>query len=194
MGSVEFKKQGEQCKPSSYTISIYNVTKKEDVPGLTIDESAAASGVVTFKTTIKLDSDTEFELRAKGEKDCGEAKVAFKVRVLKPGEDARHILVFTDKKGYPSAVNDGWKRPLYFGPGIAVDKVGNPNEFTVNVDHNQLHAQMGPRDAYLVNPQETIDPNGDWAVKIASESDFKKYFDLGQPQIEVDIDVRCACK
>ena len=195
-GSLAFKKEGEFCEPPErFRIYIYNLTKGEELPPLKIDK--AKVGVYQFDTRFKLKTDTEFELRAVGEEDCGTARKKFKIRVLVPGQVERYHLVFTEQKEWPKAKDSGWKKLLAFGQWIAVDKVTNENDFMVDVDHKTLLLQLPKRgdkgSTFLVDHQDLILADGYWTVKIPFESEFGEYANLGKPPIKVDIDVRCQC-
>jgi hypothetical protein len=194
MGSFNFEKEDELCDPDDLEVLIYNITKGEELPPIT--PGKAKKGVYTFKQKIMLDEDTEFELRVVGDKECGVARQKFNVRVLRKGEDEWHHLIFTEQKSYPLKDLE-WTRLIHFGPDIVVDRVGNANEFRIDVDHNVLHLQLmergTPQNAYLADPQTKVGAGGYWTVKIPTESDYKKYSSLGKPPIKVDINVRCDC-
>ncbi len=195
MGTATFKRDEELCDPADFRIYIYNVTKKQDLEPLKLDK--AKPGVYSFKQTIRLDENTEFELRAVGDKECGVAHKTFTVTVLKKGDITTSHLVWTGQKSWPLA-NLEWKKNGAFGPGIYVDRVSNMNGFTVEVDHAGLQAELVEAGApgtniYSVPPQDKIQASGDWTVRIPTETEYKKYSTLGKPPIKIDVDVRCDC-
>jgi hypothetical protein len=196
MGTATFRRGEEFCDPDKFRIYIYDVTNGRELPPLKLDK--AKPGVYSFKQILRLDTNTEFEVRAVGDKECGVASHKFTVTVLKKGEITRSHLVWTGQKSWPLS-NLEWKKTAYFGPGTYVDKVANMNGFTVEVDHAGLKAELVEAGApgtntYLVPSQDKIEANGDWTVRIPSETEYKKYSTLlGKPPIKIDVDVRCDC-
>ena len=98
--SVEFWRETEFCEPpANFRIYIYNVTEGKELPPLTF--GTVKTGVYTGKQEITLERDTEFELRAVGDAQCGLKSEKFPVKVVNP-DNIVELLRFTEKLDWPA--------------------------------------------------------------------------------------------
>lgn len=192
-GRIEFKRMEELCEPpSGFKIYIYNVTDHTEIPPVTFNQSS--TGIIEFMDELSLTHDTKFELRADG--DCGTATKEFKITVLNKDQADNYHLIFTDKKSWPLE-NLVWKRDVEFGEGLILEGISNENGFKIDIDVDNLILQLPKKGiagaSYSINPLYRIRANNGYTVKIPDETEYKTYSDLGKPDINLTLRVRCDC-
>jgi len=186
--SVEFWRETEFCEPpANFRIYIYNVTEGKELPPLTFD--TVKTGVYTGKQEITLERDTEFELRAVGDAQCGLKSVKFPVKVVNP-DNIVELLRFTEKLDWPA---NKWSMTINTAPGVLLYQIVNINKFDIEVHHLGLNASMAAGDTWTAQAGQKLSANGLWEVEIPTRIEYDKYQNEGMPTAGVDAILRCDC-
>ncbi len=136
-----------------------------------------------------METDTEFEVRAEGDKTCAQGRLKFLVRVVNPGNDV-HNLRFSEKKDWP---DNKWNIKIKTAPGVILDSIKSINDFGVVVSHLGLHLSMSNLDSWSPTQGQKIRADGNWEIEIPNKAEYDKYSNLGQPPVGLDIVLKCDC-